>query len=73
MYRDNLNKRVNREVFDRTPFLEPFKYESALPKPVTAESVEIDLLESIQDDIDKGYIMGITTSQFEEGNLFILN
>jgi len=72
MYRDNLNKRVDREVFDRTPFLESFKYESPLPKPVTAESVEIDLLESIQDDIDKGYIMGITTSQFEEGNLFIL-
>jgi hypothetical protein len=73
MYRDNLNKRVDREVFDRTPFLEPFKYESALPKPVTAESVEIDLMESIQEDIDRGYILGLTTSDYKPGDIFIYN
>jgi hypothetical protein len=70
-YRDNLNLRVDREVLDKTPFLEDFKYESSLPKEVTPQSVEIDLMESIQKDIDSGKILGITTSDFESGNLFI--
>ncbi len=70
-YRDNLNLRVDREVLDKTPFLEDYKYESSLPKEVTPQSVEIDLMESIQKDIDNGKILGITTSDFESGNLFI--
>ena len=70
-YRDNLNIRVNREVLDKTPFLQDFTYESSLPKEVSPQSVEIDLMESIQKDIDSGKILGITTSDFEPGNLFI--
>jgi len=72
-YRENINMRINREVFNRTPFLEPFEYESAYPKPVTAQSVEVDLLASIQEDIDRGYIMGVTTSDYEPGDIFIYN
>jgi hypothetical protein len=70
-YRENLNKRVDREVLDKTPFLEPFTYENTLPKAVTPESVTIDMMASIQEDIDRGYILGVTPSEFKPGDIFI--
>ena len=70
-YRENINKRVDREVLDKTPFLEPFTYENTLPKAVTPESVTIDMMASIQDDIDRGYILGVTPSEFKPGDIFI--